>query len=771
MAKDRYLIAPFETGLQTDIKPYMTPDEAWTSLYDAYVYKGRTRKRPGSQLQNQTVPLAVQQLYSRLAINLGATDGAGAFGPVNIPGNIAKAGQVFAVGNVIITVTALGAPATIIQIANPPAVVINLTVGGGAGNIITLIGAPINTAVWFYPAEPVMGIYQVPQAPILNSLVTAYDTQFAYQYVAGHWQILGVNPGPGSAGGINQPAGSAMWTGSDSQFIWATNWWTTNSSNTAIYATNNKVITPAALQAQRGTAYNGMKVYNLLTNTWANFQPQIDNVNAGSIISAALCMQVFKDCLFLFNVTVRTSPGGGGAGVDTAFPQTFYWNFQNSDPAAANSYNGQVHEGAGTLDIPTREAIVSVATIKDRLIIFCEESTWEVVYTGNNALLFQVQRINSELGCESTFSPTLFDRAVLSVCNFGITAMNGANVERIDEKIVNEVFLVRNASNGLIRTHGIRDYFTECVYWTFCNVDTVDAFPNQIILYNYRNGSFALLYDSITAFGYDNNQTSLRWQDMQIPWEDADRPWDDPSLQSQFTPVLAGNQQGVLFKFFRDMPTLAAAQYITNMDFTNPGFITITSINHNQARDDFIQINNAQGANLGTVNGTIFVVETFVDVNNYIVSYLTQGGETYVGGGTTQRVSQIYMESKQFNLYAKDGFNCRIEKLQFLVDAEDSVGAEIGVNYYCNTNADGLANYADSQQPNAAIQLNPYPTIPHENGASDLWRTVYTSVQGTFVQYTIYYTPDQLLNPNQAFADFQLSMVMIHATPTSARFS
>ena len=80
MAKDRYLIAPFETGLQTDIKPYMTPDEAWTSLYDAYVYKGRTRKRPGSQLQNQTVPLAVQQLYSRLAINLGATDGAGAFG-------------------------------------------------------------------------------------------------------------------------------------------------------------------------------------------------------------------------------------------------------------------------------------------------------------------------------------------------------------------------------------------------------------------------------------------------------------------------------------------------------------------------------------------------------------------------------------------------------------------------------------------------------------------------------------------------------------------
>src|SRR5665213_154541 len=99
MAKDRFLIAPMETGLQTDIKPWMVPDEAWTDLQDAYVYKGYTRKRPGTQLQNITVPVAVQQLYSRLAINLGTTNAiTGDFGPVVIPGNVAKAGQIFSVG-------------------------------------------------------------------------------------------------------------------------------------------------------------------------------------------------------------------------------------------------------------------------------------------------------------------------------------------------------------------------------------------------------------------------------------------------------------------------------------------------------------------------------------------------------------------------------------------------------------------------------------------------------------------------------------------------
>ena len=785
MAKDRFLIAPFETGLQTDIRPFLLPDEAWAQLFNAYVYKGRTRKRPGSQLQNQTVAIGVQQLYSRLAINLGNTDVNGIFnvaGNPNIPGNIFKEGQIFSVGAAIITVLDLGNPAVIISTqvsAGAPATRVVLTVG--AGNLIQFnFGVPFaNLPVWFYPAEPVMGIYQVPESAIFNGLVTAYDTQFAYQYLqaganAGHWAILGNNPGLFDVAQLNQPAGAAVWSGANWQFIWATNWWAMNSSITAIYATNNKVLTPAATQAQRGTAYNGIKVYNTNTSLWANLLPQINAVNNGDIISAALCIAAFKDRLFLFNVTTRTSPADGSAGVDTVFASTFYWSGSlglgagAGDPTAAGNWRVDNNSGAGTSDIPTRESIVSVATIKDRLIVFCEVSTWEVVFTGNPSQLFIVQRINSELGVESTFSPTLFDRAILGVGNFGILACNGANVERIDEKIVNEVFEVRNADNGLIRTHGVRDFFNECVYWTFCNTVSTDSFPNQMVLYNYRNGSFALMDDSITAFGYDNNTTDLQWQDMNVAWEDVDRPWDDPSLQSQFTPVLAGNQQGILFKFFRDMPTLAKALYITNMIFGGD-IIAIAAVNHNLVVGSFIQISNAQGANLGLVNDVIFQVVAVADATDFAVAYVTQGGEVYTGGGTIQRVPRPVMVSKFFNLYQKDGFNCRIEKLQFLVDQETSAGAEISVNYACNTNADTLARYPTSQQPNSSIQLTAYPTIGYENGAETLWRTIYTSVQGSYVQFGIAYNNTQMLNPASAFSDFQLHMIMIHASPTNSR--
>jgi hypothetical protein len=782
MAKDRFLIAPFETGLQTDIKPWLIPDEAFASLQNVYVYKGTLRKRPGSQLQNQTQPLAVQQLFSRLAINIGTTQADGSLVNVNIPGNVAKVGQIFSVGSTIITPTALGTPvagANILLTAPINGLVLNLNIAG-PNNIQWAATAGIELmTVYYYPAEPVMGIYQVPATPVANNpnqlddLVTAYDTQFPYQYLAGHWEYLGAVPP--STFGVPQPVGAAMWTSSNSQFMWATNWWKLNPNTKAVYASNNKPLQSVAA-ANRNVAYDGIKVFNTALATWANFFPLVANGPAalGIILSGCLSMQVFKNCFFVFNTIERTTPGGGGAGVDSFFPNRLRYSAPGADPggnnlAGAGNFDALSNSGAGVIDIPTDEAIVSVSSVKDRLIVFCEQSTYEVVYTGVASRLFLVQRINSELGVESTYSPTLFDRAVLGVGNFGVLACNGANVERIDEKIVNEVFEVRNSDNGLIRTHGVRDYFTECVYWTFCTPITIDSYPNKILLYNYRNGSFALFDDSITAFGYDNNATDLQWQNINIAWQDMDRPWDDPSLQSQFTPVLAGNQQGILFKFFRDFPELAQGQYITNMVFANAQ-ITITSINHNNAPGSYIQISNAQGANLTGVNGTIFEVGQFIDVNTFTVGYVPIGGETYTGGGTTQRVSRIEAITKQFNLYQKDGFNCRFEKVQFLVDQETSAGAEIGVQYRCNTNQTGLGNLPASPQTNASIQLNAYQLYPYETGSDQFWRTLYTNVQGTYVQLVIGYYQDQMLNPNSAFSDFQLNAMMIHASPTSSRF-
>ena len=49
------------------------------------------------------------------------------------------------------------------------------------------------------------------------------------------------------------------------------------------------------------------------------------------------------------------------------------------------------------IDAATQEAIVSAEFLKDRLIVYFERSTWELVYTGNQIYPFTWQKINTEL--------------------------------------------------------------------------------------------------------------------------------------------------------------------------------------------------------------------------------------------------------------------------------------------------------------------------------------------------------------------------------------
>jgi len=77
MAYDRFLIAPLQTGLVTDVPAWQIPEDAFQKLNNAYIHKGVVRKRFGSRLiGGTTVSNVLDQLASRLRINVGTTDGA-----------------------------------------------------------------------------------------------------------------------------------------------------------------------------------------------------------------------------------------------------------------------------------------------------------------------------------------------------------------------------------------------------------------------------------------------------------------------------------------------------------------------------------------------------------------------------------------------------------------------------------------------------------------------------------------------------------------------
>jgi hypothetical protein len=737
---DRFLIGytSGDSSLQTDLKPYAIADEAFAELDNAYVFRGRVRKRFGSRW------LANSQLLSRFRIQVGTIDT-----PTVIPGAvvIGRIGQMFSAGDQLFTVYQTGTPAAMLH------------TGVGTGTYNTTTGAFVlsgtglggTTPIYYYPSLPVMGLLTYEQGTIGQDMIIGFDTQFSYQYTTGWQRITGeVTPG------------ASIWTGNNSQFFWGTTWTGANAFNKIFFVTNFNQTEPNFMRFYDGT-------------NWDNFEPQID-ATPNFLISARIIVP-FKNRLVVFNTW--EGPNTGGAN-----------NYQNrcrysqvGSPLASDAWRQDIPGKGNAIDCPTTEAIVTVEFVKDRLIVFFDSSTWELVYTGNQAYPFIWQQINTELGAESTFSIVPFDKVCIGVGNLGIHACNGSNVERIDSKIPDAVFDIHNVDQGVFRVYGIRDYFVEMVYWTFPDDQTSSAqpYPNRVLVYNYKTGSWAFNDDSITAFGYYQPQDSVTWDSLTVTWDD-DISWNSGELQSRFRSVIAGNQEGYTFIIEPGLTTNASVLQITNI--TNVlNTITVTIIDHNLRLEDYVYISGVTGSgNITLLNNMIFQVINPITPNTFTFIYQDDASNiisgTYSGGGVISRVSNINVTTKEYNFYAKQGRNAYIPKVDFLVDS--TADGQIQVDFYVSSALTPLLQDSAGTRTlvgTGTLDTFPYTAangtaspIPFEETAQRLWHPVFFQADGEFIQLQLTMNDEQMRNVNVRDSGFQLHAVCIYAQPTSSRF-
>jgi len=586
---DRFLIAPSNTGLQTNLKPWLINDDAFAELNNAYVFRGRVKKRFGSRFMGTGwSTLQEEQLFSRLSIQVGVTTSGALSGTV--PGVVFKIGQQFSVLGIIFTVYQLGTPAAMYSTNVGASGTFNTTTGAFA---ITGTAAPDMTPVYFYPGEPVMGLSNYsPGESINNQQCYAWDTQFSYTFSpSGFWSQT-----PSVITAIwNDPSGD------DLNYFWAYNWQGINSYPQIMFVTNYQVTnyngastaTDDPIWFYNGAATGGATWIPAIGVNGFYFLPAGGAIYSGPFIQTARLIVPFKNRLVVLNtvensglttgVSIGTTDGSGnasgtttggkigqyfligttyftiinptgalkvstgGTGTGTYNISTGAWTFTGASTMAAiylystvgtntNFSNrarychygspfsinawyepnqtdtaGNVGDGGGYIDAATEEEIISCEFIKDRLIVYFERSTWELAYTGNAVKPFTWQKINTELGSESQFSTVPFDKEVLTIGNTGVHACNGSNVARVDNNIPDQIFNIGDKNIGVQRVVGIRDYFAEMVYWAFPtdNENTNDKYPNQVLVYNYKNGAWALNDDCITMFGYFEQQVAL----------------------------------------------------------------------------------------------------------------------------------------------------------------------------------------------------------------------------------------------------------------------
>ncbi len=755
MKPDRFLIGYTDSnsGFQNNVKPWLVPDNAFSTLEDAYVYRGRVRKKLGSTWSG------TGQLGSRLAYEVATTDGSGN-ASANVPGTVFAIGQMFSIGSNIFTVTTAGTPATLLA-HGTGTMTYNTSTGA-----FTVTGSAINTVVKFYPATPVMGMLQyfVPSTQSYANIV--FDTQFSYKFntVSNSWNAL--------------TSGTNTWTGTDNQFFWGIDYQGSDPNTNLLWVSNFNEA-------------DGIRYFN--GTTWTT--PTLTYDNALDPINSALLIIQFQNRLLFLN-TIETVSGTP----TNFFNRVRYSAFGN--PLAANAFNQNVPGQGNFIDAPVQEAIVTAQFIKNHLIVYFTNSTLELVYTGNQVQPFIWQKIDTELGAESTFSEIPFDKQVFGVDKIGIHACNGSNVERIDENIPFLAFGLDSQVTGSSRIVGVRDYYNELVYWTYADANRSPTFyfPNKTLMYNYLNDSWAITNDSFTFFGYF--QTTLltegaTWGSTTTDWEELTQQWNATS-DTQNVPnvriTMAGNQQGFIILLRSNVSSNCPQLQVTNIISTSPGILNLVCINHNLSLNDFVIISNMNGITFTDSSGNVLnraigrvsvdpLIEnlpnalTLTLLDNNLEDITIAG--MYTGGGVIARVNNINIVTKQYNFYTGADRNVYVSKIDFLVDA--TTNGQVTIDFLVSSSQNSLLSGSlnnGSLLGNNTLETYPYPLVPFEQFQDRLWHPLYFYAEGECVQFAINMTPQQMYNYTissggspvySALQDFQLHAMAIYAQPTSNR--
>jgi len=650
-------------GLTQDRKPALLANEAFSDIENAYVWRERTKKRDGE------VPMGrLSRVFTNQSIgNSSATPWA--FNLYTLLSIAKETNAEIQAGSVVIIIGSGGGAITFTDQANGTLTsptpnnsgTINYMTGSVTLTTTASSGTATTASMIYFPALPVMGILKRDIATFGIDSTVFFDTKYAYQYVNGFGELV-----PGTT-----------WTGTNTNFFWAANYQGATPDLRYFFATNNNINIGAL-------TYDPIRYYN--NATWTNLQPVVTTVGGSVTLWQALILIPYYGRLLALN-TWEGPTSSTYTGATNFFARCRF--SQIGDPTAATAWRADLFGRGGFLDAPTNESIVSAAFFRNTLIVFFEYSTWQLRYIGEYGLPFIWERISSDFGAVCPYSPIVFDQGVMAVSDRGIIQAAANGVTRLDDQIPEQIFSFEIQNSAPNFVHGIRDFEKELVYWNY--LDTSDAaatqtYPNTVLIFNYRNNTWAKNRDTITCFGTAQFQFGITWDSLTTYWE-SNVSWDNVDDQQYVDYVAAGTQHGFINLYQNpdaETPQPVTTLYAPSMAITavnlsvNPLQITIP--NHNLANGEIIYITGMiwNGTDPG-LNNVIYNV-TVVDANTIIIaiwdfnfqSYTEIGrspGPTYIGGGRVTLFPKMNIQGKDFNPFQGAGKQFKLSFIDFQMDA------------------------------------------------------------------------------------------------------
>lgn len=735
-------------GLVQSREEFILPDDAYPVLENAYVWRERIKRKQGFRRLGR-----LRRNFT--SVSLGNTGGAGGlFRTLSTTFSLESTSQIV-LGSVIITIGSItytdDGNGNLISSTSPtnPSGTINYSTTD-----IAIVGSLISTAATitfsYYPGLPVMGIREqdITSQNIENTVF--FDTSYAYVYNNMSMSFQELIEG-------------TTWTGTNSNFFWTTNYFVDSTSNKIFWATNfNDPI--------RFT--NG--------NVWTDFAPPINA--AGDVLSNCLCMLPFRGRLVTFN-TVEGPEDGQMAFTRRvrwcAIGTPFYQASTGITTFNTNSWKDDIRGQGGFLDIPISEDIVSVGFVRDNVVIYCEHSTWQLRYTGQSVAPFKPEKINSELGANSTFSAVQFDTSLVGIGDKGIVECDSYKSIRIDIKIPDFVFFTNHLDSGDQRIQGVRNFQQKLAFWTFVDASSTQnytqIFPNRRLVYNYENDSWAIFTDSLTTLGLFQTTNNVTWANLDITWAEANFDW--VTKPAEFPLVVGGNQQGYVF-ILDSQTSNDASLAISDITADSVNATIITANSHNLQSEQVIQINDLPDSDpFASLNGGIFGVQvldanTFqiytysLDTDMFDIPQINVAGTT-LGGGQVYVRDGFTIQSKKFN-FLDEGQTIQIGYVDVLMDT--TTNGEVTLNVYLDYNDDAPINriyeniLADSEAPDTFFNSQVMTSQQSGLASSKCWQRVICPARGKFI--TLEWTlSNAQLNGEAQESDVQIDSQIIWMRP------
>lgn len=622
-----YLIAKYATGLDRAVQPWLLPDDAQDSLFDGFVYRGVWNKRPGYNDFANGQRGGSTYTESRIVITVTSEaygTGNGTAGPythtaTHIPlsrGSIvitAGAQSARDDGNGAFVTTPAGGTGTVDYTTGAMSVTFNAAVAGAT---------PITVTYDYYPGLPVMMVANFYTASNIRELIVA-DTRNVNRYNSTTNRLFW----------LTHPT---TYTGDSSNFFTWVNYPDASDNPRLLFANSIDPI----------QQYNGTNIIDYVFTL------------TGIATLSALLMFQMKDRLIL----LRTRENGTVFGKRIRISGTGA-NCDNFDTTAT---------GAGVIDIPDASWIFAAAFNRDDLIIFTENSTWIMQFTGNDVVPFQLNRLDTSRGSGAPYSGITYLNRTTTSSPRGFITSDGYRVERYDDRIPEYSFNEIDQSFFKLCFAGSvdedRDHY-------LIHPSPQQTKSDRILVNNYEEDNFCVYRIALSCMGNFIEAFDTTWDDLLAfaNWDEmAERfgNWDAFSYTKGLPFAIGGGHNGQIWRLnvngIEDSPLR-----IRNLTVIDAHTLQVETDFNNFVLGDYIFITGIQG--MSEANDKQGAIKNIITPNRvFQLDMPTSRFSTYTGSGFASRVIPFESTTKKFNPYAQNAQKVRCGYLYMYVSASNT---------------------------------------------------------------------------------------------------